>query len=163
MARIRELTRADIPSVVDLLAGESFRGSDDPAGSWRRFAELSLGRDILYLAEEDSVVSGLVCFYPEPIFANGGYVRFLFVRPDMRRRGIGRQLLGFVERKVLRKTPDMYFCVPSDNETGIKFLQTMGYIKDSEISASPTVPHRWSIMRKNLESIARSRRAAGES
>ncbi len=161
MARIRELTRADIPSAVELLAGEPSLNPSEAANLWASFVEESLGREILFLAEEESVLSGLVCFYPEPILASGAFVRFLVVRPEMRRRGIGRQLIGFVERKISRRTADMYLCIPLDNESGVKFLDRMGYIKDSEISASPNDPRRWSIMRKSLGSNVGRHRVAG--
>jgi len=158
MARIRNLTETDIHAAVELLVAESSLSPPYATESWREFVELYLGRDVLFLAEEDSLLSGLVCFYPAPILAYGGYVQFLVVRPEMRGRGIARQLLGFVERMVFKRTADMYFCVPSANESAIKFLEKMGYARDSQISASPTVPLEWSILRKSLDSGGLRRR-----
>src|SRR6059036_3910079 len=136
MARIRSLTKADIQPAVELLIAESSLSPPYSTESWHEFVELYLERDVLFLAEEDSLLAGLVCFYPAPILANGGYVQFLVVRPEMRGRGIGRQLLGYVERMVFKRTADMYFCVPSANESAIRFLEKMGYARDSQISAS---------------------------
>src|SRR6059036_466934 len=109
MARIRNLTKADIQPAVELLIAETTLSPPYATESWHEFVELYLGRDVLFLAEEDSLLSGLVCFFPAPILAYGGYVQFLVVRPEMRGRGIGRQLLGFVERMVFKRTADMYF------------------------------------------------------
>ena len=87
----------------------------------------------LYVGEENETVAGIVWFLPEPVFAEGGLVILLAVRPEMRRRGIARQLLGFTERKIFNQSQSSFFSISSHNNSGLQFLEKMGYTKVSEI------------------------------
>ena len=134
MARIRELTQKDIPETVQILAASEpvFRKSQGHEDV-QKLLQSAVGRGIIYVAEEESQVAAVVYFIPEPIFAHGGYIRFLAVRPEMRRRGIGRQLMGFVERKIFGQASNAYMSVSVSNESARIFSEKLGYAKVGEV------------------------------
>jgi [ribosomal protein S18]-alanine N-acetyltransferase len=73
--------------------------------------------------------AGFVIFTPEPVFARGGYLRAIGVDPAMRRRGIGRMLLGFAEGMTARRSPNLYLCVSSFNRKARAFYKSLGYTR----------------------------------
>src|SRR4029450_4614250 len=110
MARIRELTQKDIPETVQILAaGEPVFRKGEGHEDVQKLLQSAIGRGTIYVAEEESQVAAVVYFIPEPIFAHGGYVRFLAVRPEMRRRGTGRHLMGLGERKTCSRAVNADF------------------------------------------------------
>lgn len=133
MARIRELIETDIPEAVTILA-ESDPRAERNQEQLARSLQAALGRGLLYGAEEESRLVGLVYFLSEPIFVQGGYIRFLVVRPEKRRRGIGRQLMGYVERRVFGHVGSIYVCIPSTSEPAQRFYEKLGYAKVGELS-----------------------------
>jgi len=134
MARIRELTQKDIPETIQILAaGEPVFRKGEGHEDVQKLLQSAIGRGTIYVAEEESQVAAVVYFIPEPIFAHGGYVRFLAVRPEMRRRGIGRQLMGFVERKIFSQASNAYLSVSRSNEAARIFCEKLGYVKVGEV------------------------------
>jgi ribosomal protein S18 acetylase RimI-like enzyme len=82
---------------------------------------------------EELLPAALACFVPDPVIAGGGCLRFIAVRQDKRRRGIGRQLMGFVERKVFSKSHNLYVSISSTNDVALKFFERLGYRRVGEI------------------------------
>lgn len=149
MAKIRELVHADIRRGAEILASsEPWTTADEDQESLEQLLLPAVGRGVLYGAEEDSSLAALVYFFSEPVFAMGGLIRFLVVRADMRRRGIGRQLMGFVERKVFDRSSNIYVCVSSFNEPALRFFEKLGYRKVGEVSDLIVAGHSEWILRK---------------
>jgi [ribosomal protein S18]-alanine N-acetyltransferase len=156
MARIRELTQKDIPETVQILAAsEPIFKKGEGREDVQKLLQSAIGRGIIYIAEEESQVAAVVYFIPEPIFAHGGYVRFLAVRPEMRRRGIGRQLMGFVERKIFSQTSNAYLSVSLSNESARRFCEKLGYEKVGEVPDLLDDGDKEWILRKKARSDAR--------
>lgn len=127
MAKIREFAHGDLPEALHILS-QSQLWVADPA-----VAEAALREGNSYIAEEGSVPVGVVSFVADPVFAAGGCLRFVAVHPEKRRRGIGRQLMGFVERKVFARSPNLYISCPCASEPAFHFFQKLGYRKVGEI------------------------------
>ncbi len=150
MARIRELTEKDIPRSLEILADSdpwASRGYTQDA--LRRILESAVGRGDTFIAEEDSVPTAIACFIPDPVIADGGCVRFIAVRHDKRRHGVGRQLMGFVERKVFGRSPNIFVSIGAANEAALRFFDRLGYQKVGEVpDASGAGRPEW-ILRKS--------------
>jgi ribosomal protein S18 acetylase RimI-like enzyme len=134
MSRIRKLNPSDVADAAAVLHSvESWNSGEGFRERSREVLESVAGREGLYVGEENETVAGVVWFLPEPVFANGGLVILLAVRPEMRRHGIGRQLLGFTERKIFNQSQSAFFSISSHNSPGLQFLAKMGYMKVCEI------------------------------
>ena len=58
-----------------------------------------------------------------------GQVHALFVRPECRRRGVGRQLMAATDRWfTVRGVKEMQLTVPVDDEAALEFFAALGYI-----------------------------------
>ena len=158
MSRIRKLNPSDVACAAAVLnstepwdSGEGFREKS------HKMLESVVGREGLYVGEENETIAGIVWFLAEPVFAEGGLVVLLAVRPEMRRHGIGRQLLGFTERKIFSQSQSSFFSINSHNNPGLQFLEKMGYTKVSEIpSPVESGPAQW-ILRKTTHQRKNSR------
>src|SRR6266567_99457 len=103
MSRIRKLNLSDVSDATAVLhSAEPWDSNEGFRERSRQVLESVSGREGLYVGEENETVAGIVWFLPEPVFAEGGLVILLAVRPEMRRRGIARQLLVFTERNTFR-------------------------------------------------------------
>lgn len=78
-------------------------------------------------------VAGFAIFTPLPVFARGGYLRALGVAPAMRRKGVGRLLMSFLERRTALLSPNLYLCVSSFNRRAQRFYRRLGYTKVGKI------------------------------
>jgi ribosomal-protein-alanine N-acetyltransferase len=74
-------------------------------------------------------VVGFVIFTADPVFARGGYLRAIGVAPDMRKHGIGRKLLAFMESRIARRCDNVFLCVSSFNRSAQSFYRKLGYEK----------------------------------
>ena len=134
MARIRELLQSDVPRVAEILTqSPPWALTGESVQEIEKLLLASLGRGGQFVAEADGEPAGVVGFISEPIFARGGCVCFLAVRDEMRRRGIGRQLMGFVERKIFSQSPNIYLSISPSNEPARRFFERLGYVKVGEI------------------------------
>lgn len=104
--RIRPATPADAPSLVELvLALMAHLGDSPQAFDAARFTADAFGPDPQFsvlVAESRGDLAGYALFHDayEPGFAaRGVYLADLYVRPEMRRCGIGRELLREVARQ----------------------------------------------------------------
>lgn len=81
---------------------------------------------------EDRVV-GFAIFSSWPVFARGGYLRALAVEQSSRGHGIGKMLLGYIEKETSKHSGNLYLCVSSFNRTARKFYSACGYVKIGSI------------------------------
>jgi ribosomal protein S18 acetylase RimI-like enzyme len=149
MAKIREITTNDIPVAAEILSeSEPWISSGETAESLR---QMLIEWDAKYkacVAEENNEVVGAACFIAERILAGGGCICFLIIREGKRRQGIGRQLMGFIERKAFLKTDSLFLSVPASNESGLKFLDKLGYQKLAAIGDGTGLEGEDYILRK---------------
>ncbi len=162
MARIREITESDVPRSLEILAcSDPWISRGYSEDNLRRILENAVGRGDTFIAEEDSVPTGIACFIPDPVIADGGCVRFIAVRQDKRRHGIGRQLMGFVERKVFGRSPNIFVSIGASNEPAQRFFERLGYRKVGEVPDASGVGQPELILRKSGVTKKDYRRAPG--
>lgn len=78
-------------------------------------------------------VAGFVIFTADPVFARGGYLRAIGVAQAMRRHGIGRKLLAFMESMVARRCDSIFLCVSSFNRPAQSFYRKLGYTRAGKL------------------------------
>lgn len=78
-------------------------------------------------------VAGFVIFTADPVFARGGYLRAIGVAPAMRRHGIGRELLSFMESMIARRCDNIFLCVSSFNRPAQAFYRKFGYTRAGKL------------------------------
>ncbi len=80
-----------------------------------------------YVCIREKEPVGFIVFTPEPVFARGGYIRAVGVTQGERRSGIGTRLLDFAEKKISKRSSNVYLCVSSFNRQGQIFYESRGY------------------------------------
>jgi ribosomal protein S18 acetylase RimI-like enzyme len=64
-----------------------------------------------------------------------GWVNYLGVEPALQKKGLGRQIMLALEKKLLEKgCPKLNLQVRSDNTEALKFYERIGYKQDEVIS-----------------------------
>jgi ribosomal-protein-alanine N-acetyltransferase len=79
-----------------------------------------------------------------------GYIRSLFVHPEMRGMGIGNSLMDFAENTILRLHPNIFLCVSSFNQEAQRFYLSRGYEVVGELRDYVVQGHDEILMRKSI-------------
>jgi len=130
---IRDLTPSDYPSVLAIWkeAGLPYRGEgrDACAAFCREIGEttsLFLGADV------DGELVGVVLGTHD---GRKGWVNRLAVRPEHRRRGIGRTLVQELERRVEERGIEMVAClIEGENGPSRDFFRSLGFAEQPQIT-----------------------------
>lgn len=77
------------------------------------------------LAAAGPEIAGLVTITMYGTFR--GYIQSLFVAPGFRGTGAGAELLRRAEKKIFKKSPNVFLCVSSFNKGAQRFYRRMGY------------------------------------
>jgi ribosomal protein S18 acetylase RimI-like enzyme len=134
MAKIRPLTHDDIPEAAAILAQEGiFPASGETAADPQKALRAMLDSKRVFVMEKDSSLAGVAAFMPEPILSGGGCIQFIVVRDEMRRLGVGRQFIGFIERMVFCNCNAIFLSIPSRSEPARLFFERLGYCKVGEL------------------------------
>ena len=105
----------------------------------------------VFLARVDGGVTGFVVWnLSGPL---RGYIHVLCVWPEWRGRGIGRKLLAFAERRILREGPNVFLCVSSFNKGAQRLYKRLGYRKVGELKDYVVKGHSEFLMRKSIGPI----------
>ena len=138
---LRAATAADADAIADLHATswqDAYRGVlpdhhlagpifEDGQRFWRQAMSRVGPDDIVLVAEQDG---RLIAFVAARQCAEAGYdalIAHLHVRPELRRRGLGRRLLGAVaERLGARGHGSACLWVYDANEAAIRFYERLG-------------------------------------
>ncbi len=56
-----------------------------------------------------------------------GYIQTVYVRPDCRDRGLGRELVQWAEARIFRESPNVFICVSSFNPRAQRLYERLGY------------------------------------
>ena len=137
-------------AVEMISTSEPWASRHETPEEFRQWLEQSVGQ--IFIAESDEQPAGLVAFIPGPVLANGGCIQLLVVRGDSRREGIGRQLMGFAERKVARQGANIYASVPGTSTAAQQFFERLGYEKVGEVPDLAKPGEAEWLLRKKLSS-----------
>jgi len=83
-------------------------------------------------------------------FLYGCYVRRLAVKEGYRRKGIGRQIMQFIEDYAFARYPNVFLCVSSFNNEAQKFYQDLGYQRVGEFPNLIMEGHSEYLLRKTV-------------
>lgn len=94
--------------------------------------KLAVQRDLFFVALEDGQLVGTVMGGYD---GHRGWVYSLAVRPDVRRKGIGTELMRRVERELARRgCPKINLQVLASNAATVAFYKGLGYAVEERIS-----------------------------
>lgn len=94
--------------------------------------KLAVQRDLFFVALEDGQLVGTVMGGYD---GHRGWVYSLAVRPDVRRKGIGTELMRRVERELSRRgCPKINLQVLASNAATVAFYKGLGYAVEERIS-----------------------------
>ena len=80
---------------------------------------------------DDKVVATVMGGYE----GHRGWVNYLAVDPAYQRRGLGQQIMGVVEKKILAMDcPKINVQIRIDNTAAVKFYESIGYKMDEVVS-----------------------------
>jgi ribosomal protein S18 acetylase RimI-like enzyme len=129
--RIRPYRASDEPAVVALWEkGGLVRPQNDPRKDIRR--KIAVAPDLFLVGElEGRVVACVMAGYE----GHRGWLNYLAVDPDLRRRGLGREMVTEAERR-LRDAgcPKVNLQVRSSNAGVVEFYRRIGYAVDDVVS-----------------------------
>ena len=79
-----------------------------------------------------------------------GFIKNIAVVPEWRNRGLGRQAIRLLEKRIFSDHPNVFLCVSSNNRAAQRFYRKLGYEKIGEIPDYVVEGHSEWIMRKTL-------------
>jgi len=103
---------------LGLTAEQAFQRLTDPA------------REAYVAMVDDQIIGILILHLAGPL---NGYIQTIAVHPDWRGRGIGAQLMGFAEERILRQSPNVFLCVSAFNRRAQTFYERLGYQRVGEL------------------------------
>ena len=80
-----------------------------------------------YVARVGDAIAGVVIIQICGSFK--GYIQTLFVSKAFRSQGIGSQLLGYVEKRILEISPNVFICVSAFNHDARRLYERKGYLQ----------------------------------
>lgn len=131
MVIIRSYGQADRDSVVDLWRRCGLvRPNNDPFKDIDR--KLKVRPDLFLVALLDNKIAGAVMVGYE---GHRGWINYLGVCPNHRRRGVGRQLMEEAERLLrLEGCPKINLQVRTSNSEVLAFYRSIGFLQDDVVS-----------------------------
>ena len=128
---VREFQPDDQPSVIRLWHRCGLtRPWNDPALDIQR--KLTGQPEWLLVAVIDDSIVGTVMVGYE---GHRGWINYLAVDPDHQRLGIGRELMGSAERRLLAvRCPKINLQIHTDNLDAIAFYEAIGFSQDAVVS-----------------------------
>ncbi len=79
-----------------------------------------------------------------------GYIQTICIHPDCRGQGLGSELLGFAERRILRQYPNVFMCVSSFNHVARRLYERLGYQVVGELTDYIVTGHSEILLRKTV-------------
>lgn len=128
---IRPFDIADEAAVIDLWSRcDLIRPWNDPRKDIRRKLEVRPDLFLVGLVDGEIVATVMVGYE-----GHRGWINYLAVAPDHQRKGLGRIMMGEVERLLrLEGCPKINLQVREDNAAVIKFYESLGYSVDKAVS-----------------------------
>jgi ribosomal-protein-alanine N-acetyltransferase len=102
----------------------------------------------VYVAWLDKRVIGSIVI--EMLGTFKGYIKSVYVLPEMRDQGIGTELIKFAEERIFSETPNVFLLVSSFNHKAQELYEKLGYVKVGELSNFVVKGYSEILMRKTL-------------
>src|SRR3954447_16976184 len=102
----------------------------------------------VYVALLNGEIAGFVVINMWGAFI--GYVQSVCVAPEQRGKGIGSELLGYAEQRILKETPNVFMCVSSFNPDALRLYERLGYAVIGELQDYIVSGHSEILLRKTV-------------
>lgn len=79
----------------------------------------------VWVAHEGGRVAGFAIVDMGGAFV--GYLKIICVGAEFRGRGVGTELMHFIEERIFRDSPNVFLCVSSFNPRAKKLYESLGY------------------------------------
>ena len=79
----------------------------------------------IYIIEYENIISGFVILQTAGTFS--GYIQTICISEAFRGKGLGKMLLHYCEKRVLKFSPNLFICVSSFNKGAIKLYYEFGF------------------------------------
>ena len=131
MVKIREIEERDISQCIKIVPQiEPWVTLGATPEKMDAYFRKLLNREEGFVALLDEEVVGFITI--KRGFLYGCYIRRLAVKEGYRRKGIGRQIMQFIEDYACVRYPNVFLCVSSFNNEAQEFYQGLGYQKVGE-------------------------------
>jgi diamine N-acetyltransferase len=142
-----QLTDEQAQQVAEMLAASepwlSLNFSAASLAGYLRREDAALHR---YLVSVDGKVAGIICVrHP---WLRGPYIELLGVSPNQRGKGIGKQVLAWVEAEARRESKNLWVLTSSFNHQAQKFYQSLGFYPIGPIQGLVSPEHDEILLRK---------------
>ncbi len=132
--KIRELQKEDIDTLAEInittFPWTSFKLTHKAAA---KFLQDRLDKQMVYVAVKDDQVIGFIAMKRDFLFGN--YIRRIVIREDLRSKGIGSQLVKYVEELTFgNNIPNLYLICTTTNTKAIAFYIKNGFKIIGEIT-----------------------------
>ena len=106
----------------------------------------------VYLALGDDEILGFVIIEMEGAFV--GYIKSIYTAPKWRGKGIGSQLMSYVESRIFREAPNVFICVSGFNEGARRLYERLGYEVVGELKDYIVAGESEILMRKTIAPLS---------
>ncbi len=110
----------------------------------------------VYLAMVGDEIVGFTILTMHGAFV--GYIQSVCVAPQWRGKGIGSELMDYVEKRILSETPNIFICVSSFNERVQKLYERRGYKVVGELKNWIVPDHSEILLRKTIAPLMEFKR-----
>ena len=86
-----------------------------------------------------------------------GYIQSVCIAPEWRSKGIGSQLMAYVEKRIFSETPNAFICVSSFNNGAQRFYERLRYEVIGELKDYIISGHSEILLRKTTAPLAEFR------
>ena len=152
--RITRATESDVPLILDMIRGlaDYERLSDQVVATEAQLRETLFGSrpaaEVILASADDQPAGFALFFHNFSTFLGkrGVYLEDLFVKPDFRRRGIGRRLLAELARIAVERDCGRFeWSVLDWNQPAIEFYKSLGAVPLSD----------WTVFRVTDDALTR--------
>jgi ribosomal protein S18 acetylase RimI-like enzyme len=142
-------TDAQALAVAEMLATsepwESLKFSAASLASYLIRDDAALRR---YVVSVEGNVAGVICVrHP---WLRGPYIELLGVFPDYRGKGLGKQVLAWVEAEARRESKNLWVLTSSFNHQALSFYQSLGFCPIGPIQGLVSPEYDEILLRKSL-------------
>ena len=153
MVKIREIEERDISQCIKIVPQiEPWVTLGATPEKMDAYFRKLLNREEGFVALLDEEVVGFITI--KRGFLYGCYIRRLAVKEGYRRKGIGRQIMQFIEDYAFVRHPNVFLCVSSFNTGAQKFYEDLGYQKVGELPNLIMEGHAEYLLRKTLGPVS---------
>jgi diamine N-acetyltransferase len=101
-----------------------------------------------YVVTVEGNLAGVICVrHP---WLRGPYIELLGVFPDYRGKGLGKQVLAWVETEARRESRNLWVLTSSFNHQALSFYQSLGFYPIGPIQGLVSPEYDEILLRKNL-------------